>query len=261
MKNMKNTKHFANNIAAKLILAFTVLAAACSSLSSDITRGTAATAIEQDTRYTPAMAMTVDVSGRYANSGVTVYQTSANDSAETAIPRAKAFFGERQPQIAVAEQLGYIKLYFEKPELVEAQMGQKNYKTNLGLWEFKTRSELTEKGRALWQDLKLNVDEQSLPLAVRQSPEVTGITDENQNNKRVDFTYTWKPTELGEAFDPNSSTYSKLPPELQESLKKTQNNIFGGGRNNVADFSTERKGIARFRKFDDGWRLVDLNFL
>ncbi len=258
---MKNTKIFANSLFAALIFT-AVLVAACSSLSGGVTRGTAITAIESDKRFTAASTLSVDVSGRFNNvGGVTVYQTSADDTAETAIPRAKSFYAESQPQVAVPEQLGYIKLYFEKPELIEAQIGEKNYDTNLGLWKFKTRSELTDKGRALWTDLKLSVSDQSLPLAVRQPPEVTGIIDENPNNKRVDFTYKWKPTELGEAFDPNSSAFSKLSPELQEALKKNQFNIFGGGRNNTADFTSERKGLARFKKFDDGWRLADLMFL
>lgn len=262
MQNIKNKKHLVSGVAAALILTAAVFAAACSSLSSGVSRGTAITAIEQDKRFTAASAVSVDVSGKFDNvGGVTVYQTSADDTAETAIPRAKAFYAESQPQIAVPEQLGYIKLYFEKPELIQAQIGEKNYDTALGLWKFKTRAELTDKGRALWEDLKLSVSDQSLPLAIRQSPQVTGIIDENPNNKRADFTYKWKPTELGEAFDPSSSAFSKLSPELQEALKKTQFNIFGGGRNNTADFTSERKGLARFKKFDDGWRLSDLMFV
>jgi hypothetical protein len=258
---MKNKKHFASSGTAALILTVAILTG-CSSLSSGVSRSTATAAIESDKRYTAASTLSVDVSGRFNNvGGVTVYQTNADDTAETAIPRAKSFYAESQPQIAVPEQLGYIKLYFEKPELIEAQIGEKNYGTALGLWKFKTRAELTDKGKALWEGLKLSVNEQSLPLAIRQSPEVTGIIDENQNNKRVDFTYKWKPTELGEAFDPSSSAFSKLSPELQEALKKTQFNIFGGGRNNTADFTSERKGLARFKKFDDGWRLSDLMFV
>jgi hypothetical protein len=77
---------------------------------------------------------------------------------------------------------------------------------------------------------------------------------------RADFTCQWMPTELGTAFDPNSPTFNKLPAELQEALKKTQKNVFGGGSNNLADFTAVRKGMGRFRKFDDGWRLTDLLF-
>lgn len=259
---MKDTKLFANNLTTKLILMFVVLAASCSSLNSGVTRSTAVTAIEADNRYMAAMAMTVDVSGRFNNNGgATVYQTSANDTAETAVVRAKTVFAEHQPQIAIAEQMGYIKLYFEKPELTEASMGEKNYDTNLGLWNFKTRAELTDKGKALWEGLKLSVNDQSLPIAVRTNLDVTGIMDENQNNKRADFTYKWKPNELGEAFDPSSSTYAKLPKDLQESLKSVQQNMFVGGKVNPAGFNSLKTGMARFKKFDDGWRMSDLMFI
>lgn len=258
---MKNTKIFANSLLAALIFT-AALVAACSSLVSDVSRRTATATIEADTRYTAAMVMSVDVSGRFNNNGgATVYQTSADDTAETAVSRAKTVFAEHQPQVAVAEQLGYIKLYFEKPELTEAQMGEKNYDTNLGLWKFKTRSELTDKGKGLWNDLKLTENDQSLPIAVRTNLDVTGIMDENQNNKRADFTYKWKPTELGEAFDPSSSTYAKLPEDLQNALKSVQQNMFIGGKINPANFNASKIGIARFKKFDDGWRMADLMFI
>lgn len=262
MKNRNNNKHFSNNLTAKLILIVAVLAAACSSLNNGVTRTTAVTAIQADNRYMAAMALSVDVSGRFNNNGgATVYQTSADDTAETAVVRAKTVFAEHQPQIAIAEQLGYIKLYFEKPELTQPQMGSRNYGTDLGLWNFKTRGELTDKGKALWQDLKLAENDQSLPLAVRTGLEVTGIIDENSNNKRADFTYTWKPTELGEAFDSSSSTYAKLPKELQEALKSVQQNMFIGGKINPANFNASKAGMARFKKFDDGWRLSDVLFI
>ncbi len=99
---MKNKKHFANNLTAKLILMLVVLAAACSSLNSGVTRSTAVTAIEADNRYTAAAAMTIDVSGRFNNNGgATVYQTSTDDTAETAVVRAKTVFAEHQPQVAI----------------------------------------------------------------------------------------------------------------------------------------------------------------
>ncbi len=262
LKNMKNAKNLANNLPAKLILIVVVFAAACSSLSSGVTRTTAVSAIEADKRYSAAMAMSIDVSGRFNNAGgATVYQTSADDTAETALVRAKTVFAEHQPQIAVAEHLGFIKLYFEKPELGEAQMGHKNYGTALGLWNFKTRAELTSKGRALWEDLKLSLNEQSLPIAVRTGLDVTGIADENQNSKRADFNYKWQPTELGEAFDPSSPTYAKLPEDLQNALKSVQQNMFIGGKINPANFNASKIGIARFKKFDDGWRMADLLFI
>lgn len=243
--NMKNKKHFASNAVAKLILTIGVLAAACSSLGSGVTRGTAATAIQADKRYSAAMAMTIDIGGRIANARGEAYQTSKDDTVEEAAVRAKADFMLRQPQIIVAEQLGFIKLYFEKGELGGPEMYTPSYRYNLGVWHFRPRAEITDKGKKLWQDLGLNVDEESLPLAVRGTPNVTGINDERTDMKKVDFSYKWEPTELGKAFAPDNAVFSKLTPELQDALKKVQQNMFGGGNNNIADFTTERKGTSQ----------------
>jgi len=254
---MKNTKHFTNNLAAKVTLVITILATACSSLGG-FSRGKAIEAIEQDKRYPAPTTMTIDVGGRLTNAGGNTGQTSKDDTAEAAAVRAKEDFMLRQPQIIVAEQLGYIKLYFEKPRLGGKQMGTPGYRLGLGVWNFHVRAEITDKGKELWQDLKLAENDEALPLAVRQTPEITGIIDERETIKRVEFTYKWMPTELGEAFDPNSSAFAKLPQNLQESLKKIQRNTFGGGSNNIADFNTPRKGVVHFQKFDDGWRIFQL---
>lgn len=129
------------------------------------------------------------------------------------------------------------------------------------LWSYRPRAEITDKGRALWKDLNFNVDEENLPLAVRGTPEITGLKDENQSLKSSDFTYKWEPNELGEAFSTNSSTFKNLPPELQKALQETKFDLFGQGNNNIVDFDQPRTGKANFQKFDDGWRLGQLYFL
>ncbi len=48
------------------------------------------------------------------------------------------------------------------------------------MWNFKERAELTDAGHALWKDAGLNVNELALPLAVRGTPEITGIVDEDK---------------------------------------------------------------------------------
>ena len=55
--------------------------------------------------------------------------------------------------------------------------------------------------------------------------------------------------------------YAKLPKELQESLKQNQQNMFIGGKINPANFNASKAGMARFKKFDDGWRLSDVLFI
>jgi len=260
MKNTK-TKYFVNNSLIGIVILMLLFAAACSSLTGGFSRGTAAKAIQEDKRYSSPTTFTIDIGRRIADAGAEADQTSKDETEQEAAVRAKANLAQHQPQLAVAEQLGFIIIDFGSGELGEPQMGHPGYQQGLGVWHFKPKATLTEKGKKLWTDLNLEIDEFSLPIAVREAPTIDGITDQNPTMKKVDFSFKWKPNSLGEAFDPNSSTFSKLPKEFQESLKTVKQNIFGGGSSNIADFSTMRKGVAYFQKYDDGWRISNLSFL
>lgn len=260
MKNIKTKNHFTVKSIFALVSVFAVFSVSCSSLGG-FSRSTAAGLIEKDNRFSVPASMTIDIGGRLSNAGANAPQISADDTEEAAIARAKEDFGTRQPQILVAEQLGYIKLYFERGELQDPQIGQPNYRTDLKIWTFRPRAEITDAGKKLWSDLNLKVDEQSLPLAVRGTPEITGLKDDNQTMKSADFNYKWQPTELGKAFSENSSTFKNLPPNVQQSLKSTKFDLFGQGNNNIMDFDTPRTARAFFQKFDDGWRLGQLYFM
>jgi hypothetical protein len=112
MKNIKkpeNAKHFTNTFATKLVLAFIVLAAACSSLGG-FTRGTAVSLIEQDKRYSVPATMTIDIGWKLTNAQMRAWQISKDDTVEAASVRAKEDFMLRHPQITLAEHLGYIML-------------------------------------------------------------------------------------------------------------------------------------------------------
>ena len=262
MKNNKNTKiktRFAIELFVASTIVFATFSAACSVIGG-FTRSTAANLIEKDNRFKAPSTMTIDIGWHLTNAGAGIAQMSADETAEQAIPRAKEDFMQRQPQLLVAEQLGYIKLYFENGELGERPMGAPRFDNNLKHWFFKPRAEITEKGRSLWKDLNLKEDEENLPLAVRGSAEITGLKDENPHMKSAEFTYRWEATDLGKAFDPNTGEFKKLPQNLQEALQKTQRNIFGTGGNNVADYGSKRTGRAFFQKFDDGFRIGEMFF-
>lgn len=260
MKNTK-TKHFVNSSLIGILLLMLLFAAACSSLTGGFSRGTAAKAIQEDKRYSSALTMTIDIGGRIANASADTPQKSADETVEEAAIRVREDFMQKQPQLLLAEQLGYIKLSFTDGELGDRPMGAPRFDNALKHWYFKSRAEITEKGKSLWKDLNLAVDEENLPLATRNAPEISGMKDENQNMKSVDFAYKWEPNELGKAFDSSGNQFKQLPQKLQEALKKNQYNPFGGGGNNTIDFKTSRIGKAYFQKFDDGWRLSNLAFL
>lgn len=256
---MKYKKFFAIKSLFTLLIALAVFTASCS--FSEFSRGTAAKAIQEDKRYSSPTAFTIDIGRRIADAGAEADQSSKDETEQEAAVRAKANFSQRQPQLAVAEQLGFITIDFGKGELGEPQMGHPGYQQNLGVWHFKPKATLIDKGKKLWTDLNLEIDEFSLPIAIRETPTIDGIADQNPTMKKVDFSFKWQPNTLGEAFDPNTVAFSKLPKELQESLNKVKQNIFGSGGNNIVDFSTTHKGFAYFQKYDDGWRISNLSFL
>lgn len=259
-KNTKTENRFAIKSFFFLILASVYLSLACSMIGS-FNRSAAAELIKKDKRYTSPTAMTIDIGGRIANASADTPQKTADETVEQAAIRVKEDFMQKQPQLLVAEQLGYIKLRFEDGKLEERPMGAPRFDNSLQHWFFKSKAEITEKGKSLWKDLNLPVDEENLPLATRGTPEITGMKDENQTLKSADFTFQWQANDLGKAFDPDSSAFKNLPANLQEALKKTQYNMLGGGGSNTMDFKTPRKGRAIFQKFDDGWRLGELYFM
>ena len=261
MKN-KNTKT-KNSILVKLlfasVVAFTFGFTSCSAVGG-FNRNSAAALIEKDNKYKAPATITIAIRKRLTDAGAGTPQLSPDDTAEAAAVRAKDDFATRQPQLLVAEQMGYIKLYFEDGKLYEPGMGEPGYKQNL-VWAFKPRAEMTDKGRSLWEKLNLPVNEESLPLAVRGTPEITGLKDENDTMKSADFTYKWETNELGAAFDENSSTFKNLPPNLQQFLKTIKFDLLGQGNNRLMDFNVPRSARAFFQKFDDGWRLGQLYFM
>lgn len=260
-KNTKRTTAFLKNTLIALTIAVIGTSATACSMVSGFNKSTAAELIEKDNKYKAPATITIAIGKRLTNAGADTPQTSEDDTAEAAVIRAKEDFAKRQPQLVVAESLGFIKLHFENPELVEPQMGQPGYRTNLKIWTFRPRAEITEAGKKLWANLNLKEDEENLPLAVRSTPEISDLKDESANMKSADFTYKWQTTELGSAFNENSTVFKNLPPNVQQSLRQIQFDLMGSGNNRIMDFDVPRKARAFFQKNKDEWQLGQLYFM
>lgn len=212
--------------------------------TGDLSRGQAVTAISEAANYKQPALTSIDI-GSLPDSNARAYQLSKEDTGEAAAIRAKEDFKKKQPQLIIAEQLGYIVLHFEDPVLSAADMSSDQpsdlFAKGLGVWNFKERAELTDAGRALWKDAGLNVNELALPLAVRGTPEITGIIDEDKITKKVELTYTWRPNKLGQSLDPNSAAFNELPEDLKQILKNPKFNLFGT-ITRTANFTEARKG-------------------
>jgi len=259
MKNIKANQFFTRQVFAvvfTLLLSSICFLTNCS--SGDLSRSRATAAIGEAANFKQAAVTSIDV-GWLPDARAYCWQLAKDETAEEAMPRAKAVFKTKQPQLLVAESLGLIRLHFDSPKLGGSEMDMPTdlYSKGMGVWEFKTRAELTDAGRALWEEANLNVNELSLPLAVRGAPEITGIVDEDKITKRVEFTYSWKPNKLGQAFDPNSAAFNELPEDLKQIVKTPKFNLFGT-TSKMVNFTKARKGVAYFKKYDDGWRMQNL---
>jgi hypothetical protein len=264
LKIMKNIKVNESSSRLTLIAGFMLLAlfaflTGCS--TGDLSRGQTVMAISEAANYKTPAVTSIDI-GSLPNSSARAWQLSKEDTAEAAIVRAKEDFKKKQPQVSAAEHLGYIKLIFENPKLGRPEMNMPTdlYAKDMGVWIFDTRAELTDEGRALWKEANLNVNELALPLAVRGTPEITGIVEEDKITKKVELTYTWKPNKLGQSLDPNSAAFAELPEDLKQILKNPKFNIFGT-TSKMVNFTQARKGIAYFKKYDDGWRIQNLTLV
>ncbi len=243
-------------IAGFMLLSSIILFTGCS--SGDLSRRQTVTAISEAANYKQAATTSIDV-GMLTNAYARAWQLSKDEKEEEAVVRAKEDFKTKQPQLVIAEQLGYIRLRYENPKMRGPEIGMPRdlYDKGLGEWEFNTRAELTDAGRALWKDAGLNVNEMALPLAVREAPEITGIVDEDKITKKVEFTYRWKPNKLGQSLDPNSAAFNELPEDVKQIIKTPKFNLFGT-TSQMVNFTEVRKGVAYFRKYDDGWRMQNL---
>lgn len=114
---------------------------------------------------------------------------------------------------------------------------------------------LTDKGKQLWSDLNLQVDDDAVPVAHAQFIEISGISTSG-NASDVHFTWQWIPNEIGKALVLGSPEFQALPAELQAKLRQPipAATIAFQGSSAGIDFGGVRQGIANFQLFDDGWR-------
>jgi hypothetical protein len=116
---------------------------------------------------------------------------------------------------------------------------------------------VSEKGKKMWEDAKLPINEAAVPIAEKQLVEVTGITRQNENFQ-VEFTWKWMPNELGKSLDSSTEEFAKLPEKIKQDLiapnglkSRNQTLSWEGGN---------RQGKATFRAYDDGLRLTEISF-
>ena len=183
--------------------------------------------------------------------GVTEAKSDDEPESEAIKRRIREYFYEA-PQVAVADHFGLVK-----PELKRINDTPDRPSSRAGYWNFNERYVVTEKGKRMWTDLGLPVNETAVPLAISEFLEVTGITKQGEINVVVEFKWKWTPNEIGKALDQSTEEYKSLPENLKKNL--TEPNAYTSpARFHSWNPDQPRLAKAMFQKYDDGWRLTSL---
>ena len=231
---------------------FLVLSLACSTAASssddtpdEITRASAARIIAESENFPAVYSIKIKQTFSYDSGAINA--VSDDESEEDSVKRYLAQYSKLAPQIGVAVHFGYvrpiIKRTNDKPEL----MNETKY------WKFEDEYVITDDGRKLWKDFGLEADDASLPLAVKEFDEVTGIIKRG-GDTIVEYTWRWKTNKMGDALDPQTGQFEKLPEHMQKWF--TERRAFFSSENTIVELAGTIRTRALFRKYDDGWRLV-----
>ena len=179
---------------------------------------------------------------------------SADEPEEAAVQgRINDYFVE-EPRVGIANHLGLVKPELkrinEKPEVLSSI-------TPSGFWYFDENYTLTEKGKAYWSEYELPSQETVIPTAKKEFINITGITNAGATEANVEFTYRWLPNQLGKSLDPSTEEFKSLPENLRKNLTEVYPYAVSPF---IVDWRGERSGSARFQKYDDGWRLINVFF-
>lgn len=158
--------------------------------------------------------------------------------------RERAFdeYERSHVEMAVFRHLGLIDF---RAALVEGPSPEHEW------WRFSVEPVLTEKGEreAVAAEGK---GRREIIISRRELIEVTGLTTPAGGAARAEFTWKEVPTPAGEAFDPASDAYRRLPEWIRRGLAGPASGL---GKGLERNYGVARKGSALLRLYDDGWRV------
>lgn len=232
--------------------------------SKELSRSRASTLIRESKEFKEPAA--VVLKDKYED--VSVPAQSEDEEESIAQPRAVEVFLDNHPALAVLEYLGLIEVttqVIQKPKTIKAPEFKVERpdgstarsplgKDSLAPWKFLIRVNLTEKGKQVSGN-----NDRAIPLYTKQVENITGIITTQNGGAQAEFTWKAVPTSVGEAFDPTTEQYRKLPPQLQQGLKKPIGLLQKTPLADTTEINTAiRKGVAYFQRYDDGWKLISI---
>ncbi|MGC2237999.1 MAG: hypothetical protein WA584_17700 [Pyrinomonadaceae bacterium] len=254
MKTEKAPMSFVNILAFLVFLI--ILLAGCR--SEELSRSTAAKLITESSNFKSPFQLEYTQGDIKYNEGLLTV-ISDDETKEQAIQRRIKKYMELTPQVAVLYYYGLVD-----PQVTprEEKPPARVYYSNPSFWHFNEKYIGTQKANKYWQEIGFQPTDAAFPIAQRdRSVEITGITNQGENQTTVEFKWKWKPNEIGKAFDSSTSEFKSLPVELQQFL--TGEKIPEGEMRASdwrIDWKSEKQGRALFQKYADGWRLVNINY-
>jgi hypothetical protein len=229
-------------LSALTVLCHVALLQGCSALNSkELTRARALDLLREHKEFkTPKVLPLRDLAEF-------VIPALSEDEDPVPYERAIATFFENYPDMGVLRELGLV-------EAVATLTGRPEALPSTGTlyrWRFSVDVRLTGKGRQAVEAAG-GTGEGSFPLLRKEVLEVSGVTKVSDASDQADFTWKSVPTPIGEAFDPTSETFKRLPEKLR--AKISQPTIFGNSLK--LEFGKVRKAVADFQLYDDGWRVT-----
>lgn len=242
-----------NILVFQIFALFLLSLAGCT--SKDLSRSTAESQITEANDFKSPYQIEYTQGSIKFNEGLLMV-ISEDETKEEATQRKIKNYMELTPQVAVLYHHGLVE---PKVTSRDARAPGKVYQNNPVFWRFIERYVGTEKADKYWQQTGFQSTRETFPVAQREFIEVTGITKQGETQAMVEFTWRWKPNEIGKALDSSTSEFKSLPVELQQLLSGEK--IPEGAERGTdwrIDWKEEKQGRAFFQKYDDGWRLIKI---
>jgi hypothetical protein len=245
-----------NTIRSKLalLLAFVAIAVcaplSCAS-STRLDRSKAADLIRRSSQFTQPYAIII----RHQKDSRQLDPISPSETKEQGQARAVEEYFNASPYRGVLRELGLMtaSATYVKTTMYGEREGPSLYNLDV---------RLTEKGEQLWHDLNMPVDPATLPLALRELVQITGITggDEKSRRATIEFSWKWLPTLAGRAMTRGTPEFERLPERLKKQFNEEGVSVFNIGAHPPLELGGTQRSVATFVLYDDGWRLEPLPF-
>ncbi|HZH29211.1 MAG TPA: hypothetical protein VEY11_00335 [Pyrinomonadaceae bacterium] len=228
-------------LCALTVVCFVVLLSGCAALNSkELTRSRALDLLRAHKEFKAPKVLPLRDVGKFN------IPAMSEDEEPVPYDRAIATFFDNYPDMGVLRELGLVEA---EATLTDRPQAQPRTGIVLG-WRFSVDVRLTGKGRQAVEAAG-GKGEDSFPLLRKEALEVSGVTKLSNTSAQADFTWKSVPTPIGEAFDPTSEAFRRLPEKLQKKI--SQPTIYGDSLK--LEFGKTWKTVSHFQLYDDGWRV------